>query len=198
MRAAWVWISISPGTTSLPRASMVSAAPAGMLAAIAAIRPWAMATSRIASSLREGSMTRPPLTIRSYFTVAAASTSTPRTNVAAPVAVQTNWRRFITFNSLQIGQSPIYSRKTSGKRKPGCTKAIATWVGSAEWRITSPPPGNRSAWFPPARLLVPHERRDDANHPAEEVGGRIPASHFRQPDYGYTGNDLPENSVAPR
>ena len=51
-RPVWVWISIKPGTTSLPRASMVSAASAAMLGSTAAMRPPEIATSRIASSRR--------------------------------------------------------------------------------------------------------------------------------------------------
>src|SRR5665213_1370963 len=121
-RAAWVWMSIKPGTTNLPRASIVSTASARMAAAIDAIRPLAIATSRIASSLRAGSMTRPPLTIRSYFTAASAGT---RIHVAAPAAAQTNCRRFITphtsrrveWSSL-IGVSLSLRKALRGSRDP--------------------------------------------------------------------------------
>src|SRR5215472_8696210 len=65
LRPAWVWISISPGATILPRASIVWEASAAMSASTATILPPAIATSRIASSPAEGSMTRPPLMRRS-------------------------------------------------------------------------------------------------------------------------------------
>ncbi len=63
--AACVWMSIKPGTTSLPRASSVAAASAESVGSTAAIRPAAMPTSRTASSRSDGSMTRPPLMMRS-------------------------------------------------------------------------------------------------------------------------------------
>jgi hypothetical protein len=81
-------MSIKPGTTNLPRASVVSVALAGILAWTAAMRPSAIATSRIAFSLRDGSTTRPPLTIRSYFAAGAASELGIPT--IAAVAVDTN------------------------------------------------------------------------------------------------------------
>ncbi len=66
VRAAWVWMSIKPGTTSLPRASMAWAAVSvAIVGSTAAMRPPAMATSRMALSLSDGSMTCPPLMIRS-------------------------------------------------------------------------------------------------------------------------------------
>jgi hypothetical protein len=65
LRPAWVWISIRPGATILPRASIVSVGSPAMLASTAAILPPAIATSRTASSPTEGSMTRPFLMIRS-------------------------------------------------------------------------------------------------------------------------------------
>ena len=53
--------SISPGTTSLPVASMVSFAPSGaMPTPTAAMRPFAIATSAMRSKPRDGSITRPP------------------------------------------------------------------------------------------------------------------------------------------
>src|SRR5882672_11582483 len=65
-RAAWVWMSIRPGATILPRASMVSAASPLMSASTAATLPATIATSRTASSPTDGSITRPPLMTRSY------------------------------------------------------------------------------------------------------------------------------------
>jgi len=70
-------------TTDLPRASIMSAASAAMLASTAAMRPPAIATSRIALILSEGSITRPPLMIKSYV---AASTFDARANIAALAA----------------------------------------------------------------------------------------------------------------
>src|SRR5712691_5685669 len=101
VRAAWVWMSSRPGTTILPRASKVSAASAERLASTAAMRPPSIATSRIASTLSEGSITRPPLMIRSYV-AGAARTSVTRANAAAPAAAAalTNWRRFSIITDL--------------------------------------------------------------------------------------------------
>src|SRR5262249_8140379 len=65
LRPAWVWISISPGATILPRASIVWEASPAMSASTTTILPPAIATSRIALSPAEGSMTRPPLIRRS-------------------------------------------------------------------------------------------------------------------------------------
>src|SRR4051812_48833540 len=66
-RPAWVWMSISPGTTSFPAASIVSAAvDAAMFGCTAAILPPAMATSAVLSKGRDGTITRPPLISRSY------------------------------------------------------------------------------------------------------------------------------------
>ena len=62
---------------------MVSAASPAMLASTAAMRPPAIATSRIALILSEGSMTRPPLTIKSYV---AANTFDTRAHIAALAA----------------------------------------------------------------------------------------------------------------
>ncbi len=106
VRAAWVWMSSRPGTTILPRASTVSAASAAMFASTAAIRPPAIATSRIASTLSEGSITRPPLMIRSYLGVCARTLVT-RAKAAAPAAAaQTNWRRFSMVRDLRTPSSP--------------------------------------------------------------------------------------------
>jgi len=85
VRAAWVWMSISPGTTSLPRAPIVSAASPTIPASTAAIRPCTIATSRIASIRSEGSMTRPPLMIRSYVAACANAFGT-RVASATPAA----------------------------------------------------------------------------------------------------------------
>src|SRR5687768_8050892 len=87
-------MSIKPGTTSLPRASIVWAAPAAMLGSTAAMRPLAMAMSRTASSRTDGSMTRPPRMTRSYFAVCAANRRGARANAAAAVATDRNCRRF--------------------------------------------------------------------------------------------------------
>src|SRR5262245_24300897 len=84
-------MSRRPGTTSLPRASIMSAASAEMLGAIAAMRPLAIATSRTASSLAAGSMTRPPLTIRSKRLDWAAR-ETAADASAAPVAAMNSRR----------------------------------------------------------------------------------------------------------
>ena len=100
VRAVWVWMSISPGTTSLPRASIVSAGSPAMLASTAAMRPCAIATSRIASIRSEGSMTRPPLMIRSYVAVWAKAFGARVTSAAPAAAAWRNWRRFIMVNVL--------------------------------------------------------------------------------------------------
>jgi hypothetical protein len=77
------------------RASMTAAPSAAMFASTAAIRPPAIATSRVASSLTEGSITRPPLTMRSWLR-AAANSSAARANTArVAAAARTNWRQFI-------------------------------------------------------------------------------------------------------
>src|SRR2546423_10800849 len=75
-------MSISPGTTSFPRASITSAVPAAISVLTAMIRPPPTATSRTASSPRDGSMTRPPLMTRSY--AVAASKLRPQADKAAP------------------------------------------------------------------------------------------------------------------
>src|SRR6266705_1662164 len=111
-------MSSKPVTTYWPRASIDSPASPGMLASTATIRPWAIATSRIALSLREGSMTRAPLTIKSYFAALAESTFGRRTNIAAPVAAPTNLRRFIIFQSLQKGKCLVYSSRTNAGTAP--------------------------------------------------------------------------------
>src|SRR5215510_15047290 len=90
-------MSIRPGVTILPLASIVSAASPAIFASTAAILPPAIATSRIASSPTEGSMTRPPLMSRSYV---AASAPGAGANIAvAAVDVARNWRRFIMVDS---------------------------------------------------------------------------------------------------
>src|SRR5262245_2609226 len=93
LRPAWVWMSMRPGATILLRASIVSVASPAILASIAAIFPPAIATSRMASIPTEGSMTRPPLIIRSY--VAANASGARPNNTALAAAAHTNWRRFI-------------------------------------------------------------------------------------------------------
>jgi hypothetical protein len=65
LRPAWVWMSIRPGVTILPLASIVSAASPVIVASTAAILPPAIATSRTPSSMTDGSTTRPPLMMRS-------------------------------------------------------------------------------------------------------------------------------------
>src|SRR5215204_72307 len=82
-------MSIRPGTTSLPAASIVAAASvAARLASTAAIRPPVMATSRTASSRRDGSITRPPLISRSNL-----AANSPRAPVsAATPAAPARWR----------------------------------------------------------------------------------------------------------
>src|SRR5215467_3528741 len=89
-RAAWVWMSMRPGATILPRASMVSVASPLISASTAAILPATIAMSRTASSPTDGSITRPPLMTRSYV---AADTIPTQANDAADA--QRNWRRFI-------------------------------------------------------------------------------------------------------
>src|SRR5215470_14948673 len=83
-------MSIRPGATILPRASMVSAASPLMSASTAAILPAMIATSRTASSPTDGSITRPPLMMRSY----AAADALP-TQASDAADVQRNWRLFI-------------------------------------------------------------------------------------------------------
>jgi hypothetical protein len=58
-------VDVDPGATILPRASITAAVSPVMFGSTAAILPAAIATSRTASSATDGSMTRPPLTIRS-------------------------------------------------------------------------------------------------------------------------------------
>src|SRR5438067_13218814 len=72
---------------------MRSAAPTAISPAIATMRPPEIATSRTASSRPEGSMTRPPLIIRSYLAGCAADALGPRTSVAAPAAAADRNRR---------------------------------------------------------------------------------------------------------
>src|ERR1700733_6050035 len=103
-------MSIKPGTTNLPCASIVSVALADMLAPTATIRPSAIATSRIAFSLREGSMTRPPLTIRSHFTGVAANRPGIAANVA--VAAKTNWRRVFMASRVYQNFRPEPARES--------------------------------------------------------------------------------------
>src|SRR3984957_16384686 len=76
-------VSIRPAVTTLPRASMVAAASAAMLASTATILSPEIATSRIASRPIEGSITRPPLMTRSY--VAANALGIPARNAAPAV-----------------------------------------------------------------------------------------------------------------
>ena len=78
-------MSINPGATILPRASIVSLASPMILGSMATMRPPAIATSRMPSSPTEGSTTRPPLMTKSYV---AARTFGMRANIAAPAAVQ--------------------------------------------------------------------------------------------------------------
>src|SRR6516165_1482200 len=85
-------MSIRPEVTILPRASIVAAVSPVMFGSTAAILPAAIATSRTPSSPTEGSMTRPPLMIRSKPAARALGT---RAQTAAPAAADTNWRRVI-------------------------------------------------------------------------------------------------------
>src|SRR5215475_14748795 len=61
------------------------------------MRSPVMATSRIPSTFRDGSITRPPLMTRSYFTAVAPNRFGRFAHAAAPKAAapDTNWRRFM-------------------------------------------------------------------------------------------------------
>jgi hypothetical protein len=78
----------------LSRASSVSTPSAAIDGATAAMVPRVIATSRTASSPIDGSITRPPLMIRSK--AAARALGTPASSMAPVTApARTNWRRFI-------------------------------------------------------------------------------------------------------
>src|SRR5438093_288976 len=108
-------MSIKPGTTSLPPAAMSSAAWPPMLVSIAAIRPPAIATSRMASSLREGSMTRPLLTIKSYFAGIAVNAFGLRISAAAPAAAPRNCRLLSIVNLLRQHRRDVSLRHLSDR-----------------------------------------------------------------------------------
>src|SRR5256712_2056487 len=108
-------MSIKPGTTSLPRASMTSDASPAVLVSIAAIGPPAIATSRMASSLREGSMTRPLLMIKSYFAGAGVNAFGLRISAAAPAAAPRNCRLFSIVNLLRQHRRDISFRYLSDR-----------------------------------------------------------------------------------
>ncbi len=97
-RTACVWMSMRPGTTSLPPASNVSAAElAAMSGRIAAILPSLTATSATRSKRRDGSMTRPPLMTRSYCAARRSGSLARLESAAAPVAAtERNLRRVST------------------------------------------------------------------------------------------------------
>ena len=58
----WVWMSTSPGTTTIPAARTTVGTPAtGMSGLMRAILPPAMATSNVPSMRLRASSTRPPL-----------------------------------------------------------------------------------------------------------------------------------------
>src|SRR5215813_5850957 len=62
----WAWVSIMPGSTSLPRTSMVCLADDGMMLLLTwAILPSAIATSMTPSMPEAGQITWPPCRMRS-------------------------------------------------------------------------------------------------------------------------------------
>src|SRR5207247_3463435 len=89
---------------------MTSDASPATLLSIAAIRPPAIATSRMASSLREGSMTRPFLTIKSYFAGIAVNAFGLRISAAAPAAAPRNCRLLSIVNLLRQHRRDIFFR----------------------------------------------------------------------------------------
>src|SRR2546425_13031414 len=86
---------------------MVWDAPPEMWAPPATIRPRAIAMSRIASSLTEGSITRPPLRIKSYFAGTAVNAFVFRISTAAPAAAVKNCRLFSISNLLLQHRSNV-------------------------------------------------------------------------------------------
>ena len=68
-----VFLPAAEDSFILPRASIVSIASGGICGSIAVMWPSVIARSPIALSLREGSMTRPPLMIRSCRLFVAAA-----------------------------------------------------------------------------------------------------------------------------
>src|SRR3989441_9177234 len=94
---------------------MTSDASPAMLVSIAAIRPPAIATSRMASSLREGSMTRPLLTIKSYFAGIAVNAFGLRISAAAPAAAPMNCRLLSIVNLLRQHRRDISFRHLSDR-----------------------------------------------------------------------------------
>jgi len=92
-RPACVWMSMSPGTTSLPRASSTLAACAVSDGSTAAIRPPAIPTSRTPSRRSDGSITRPPLISRSKRPGCASARATVKAKAAPAAALVTKSRR---------------------------------------------------------------------------------------------------------
>src|ERR1051326_4967744 len=90
-RPACVWMSISPGATILPRASIVSPASPSMAGPIAAMRPPLTARSPTRSRPTDGSMMRPLRMSKSYGF--AANTVGIRASIAAPAIAAANRRR---------------------------------------------------------------------------------------------------------
>src|SRR5262249_37864330 len=112
-------MSIRPGATILPRASMVSVALAVMLGATAAILPALMATSRTPSMPTEGTMTPPPLLTNSKLIGANAYGAWP--SIAALAVAPRNWRRF---NMADV--STPGSKEDRGRTELACQRPADT------------------------------------------------------------------------
>src|SRR5262249_29724438 len=161
LRPAWVWMSMRPGATILLRASIVSLASPAILASIVAIFPPAIATSRMASIPTEGSMTRPPLIIRSYVAANAFGARPNNTELAA--AVHTNWLRFImvvlqcdkTRSALRTPRSTLISGAPPPRRPLRGTRL--TFAESKQTRCVTRLKGNPTA---DERLPPSHLRRN--------------------------------------
>src|SRR5262245_12089887 len=190
-------MSISPGTTSLPRASMISADSPVTLALMATMRPLEIATSRTASRRDDASMTRPPLMIRSYLSRVVENADGAQANNAAHEAWYTNWRRFMLWvNESSVSWLLTLELSDRRPRTPRCYRNA--YPGGPLERIVSPLPririlgatrpsdrwrpyialyrrkddlGERrlqSRWLP--SRLIPHRHRPRAElHPAHEL-----------------------------
>src|SRR5215475_5161003 len=162
-------MSISLGTTSLPRASIISADSPVTLALMATMRPLEIATSRTASRRDDASMTRPPLMIRSYLSRVVENADGAQANNAAHEAWYTNWRRFMLWVN-ESSVSWLLTLELSGRRPrtPRCYRNA--YPGGPLERIVSPLP----------RIRILSETRPSDRWRPYICGWKVSVFHYRK------------------
>jgi len=111
-RVQWKWVSMKPGATTSPVASITSL-PVMFLLVMVAIRPSLMPTLATASYIVSGSMTRPLLIARSYV-CAEAGAKVPKHAAKMAAALMIEFTLVLMFSSL-VASSGATRRLTYGR-----------------------------------------------------------------------------------